>query len=352
MVSKSLYLVLIGCLGLGIAPVRAQQSERKAPWELWPTDKMIDMACDQIGRRYDLTPEQDEYTRALMSQRVKRFLGTYESEIRALLKEAWTLRLKGDTPTTETAKAWAERAAPIFEAAKKEILEGNQEWREVLNEQQQRIHDVDMRVMDVNFRVTAQRLDRWRAGGFDASRDWARGGFLGAMAGPQRSTSQPDIRREPRMPRVQEDYWEQYVRRFIQNYKLDESQTQAAQSILSECTQRAKEYRQGRRQQFEKANTRYREALAATPRNLESIREARRQVSELNRPIKELFRELRDRLDDIPTAAQKQAYDSTRQERIARIRKQWEERRTRMQSGSSTQPTTTQAAVTTTTTEP
>ena len=150
------------------------------------------------------------------------------------------------------------------------------------------------------------------------------------------------------MPRAQEDYWEQYVRRFIQNYKLDESQTQAAQSILSECKQRAKEYRQGRKEQFEKANKKYREALAVTPRNLESIRQARREVSELNRPIKELFRELRDRLDGIPTAAQKLAYDSTRQERVARIRQQWEERRTRMQSGSSSQPTTTQAAATTT----
>ncbi len=346
MVSKSLYLVLIGCLSLGAAPVKAQQSERKAPWELWPTDKMIEMACDQIGRRYNLTPEQDEYTRALMSQRVKRFLATYEGEIRSLLKEAWTLRLRRETPTTETARTWAERAAPIFKAAKKEILEGNQEWREVLNEQQQRIHDVDMRVMDANFRVTSQRLDRWRGGGFDESRDWARGGFLGAIARPQRPTSPPKLR-DRGLPRVQEDYWEQYVRRFIQNYKLDESQTQAAQSILSECKQRAKEYRQGRKEQFEKANTKYREALAATPRNVESIREARRQVSELNRPIKELFRELRDRLDGIPTAAQKQAYDSTRQERIARIRKQWEERRTRMQAGSSSQPTTTQAAATT-----
>ena len=348
MVSKSLYLVLIGCVCLGAVSARAQQSERKAPWELWPTDKMIEMACDQIGRRYNLTPEQDEYTRALMSQRVKRFLGTYEGEIRSLLKEAWTLRLKGDTPTTETATTWAQRAAPIFEAAKKEILEGNQEWREVLNEQQQRIHDGDMRVMDANFRVTAQRLERWRGGGFDESRDWARGGFLGAIAGqPPRTTTEP-VRRDRGLPRVQEDYWEQYVRRFIQNYKLDESQTQAAQSILSECKQRAKEYRQGRKEQFEKANTKYREALAVTPRNVESIRQARRQVSELNRPIKELFRELRDRLDGIPTAAQKQAYDSTRQERVARIRQQWEERRTRMQSGASSQPTTTQAGVTTT----
>jgi len=347
-VSKSLYLVLVGCMCLGVAPAKAQQSERKAPWELWPTDKMIEMACDQIGRRYNLTPEQDEYTRALMSQRVKRFLGTYEGEIRSLLKEAWTLRLKGDTPTTETAKTWADRAAPIFEAAKKEILEGNQEWREVLNEQQQQIHDVDMRVMDANFRVTSQRLDRWRGGGFDEARDWARGGFMGAIAGPPSSTTQPPrLPRAPGLPRMQEDYWQQYVERFIQNYKLEESQTRPPRSTLSEGKQRAKEYRQGRKEQFEKADKKYREALAATPRNLDSIRQARREVSELNRPIKELFRELRDRLDGIPTAAQKQAYDSTRQERIARIRRQWEERRTRMQSGTSSQPTTTQATATT-----
>ncbi|HUW81950.1 MAG TPA: hypothetical protein VMZ31_04020 [Phycisphaerae bacterium] len=344
--SKSLYLVLVGCLCLGAAPAKAQQSERKAPWELWPTDRMIEMACDQIGRRYNLTPEQDEYTRALMSQRVKRFLGTYEGEIRSLLKEAWTLRLKADTPTAETAKTWAERARPIFEAAKKEILEGNKEWREVLNEQQQQVHDVDMRVMEANFRVTAQRLDRWRGGGFDEARDWARGGLMGAIAGQQTTTTQPRLR-DPGLPRVQEDYWQQYVERFIQNYKLDESQTQTAQSILSECKQRAKEYRQGRKEQFGKANKKYREALAVTPRNLESIREARREVSELNRPIKELFRELRDRLDGIPTAAQKQAYDSTRQERVAQIRRQWEERRTRMQSSTSSQPTTTQATATT-----
>ena len=67
-------------------PQESTRADRPAPWDLWPTDKMVGIACDQIGRRYNLTEEQDAYTRALMSQRVNRFLAEYEDRLAARVK--------------------------------------------------------------------------------------------------------------------------------------------------------------------------------------------------------------------------------------------------------------------------
>ncbi len=321
----------------------SKKVDRPAPWDLWPTAKMIDLASEQIGRRYNLTEDQNSYTRALMSQRVNRFLVEHEAEVRALLKEAWTARLKGEAPSVETAKTWAQRGLPIFEAAKREILEGNKEWREVLDEKQRKIHDVDMRVMERNFDITKKRMDRWGGGGFDSEKDWYRGGLVGALTG-QQSTTRPSRRGRvgPSAGGVvrSEDYWEQYVRQFIKNYSLDESQSQAARSILSECKQRAGEYRQGRKEQFEKANSKVREVLAKRPGDAVTIRAAYGDLRALNKPINELFKELKRRLEEIPTAAQKKSYKEVREARLAKLRGQWQEKRRRMGVRATTKPTT------------
>jgi Spy/CpxP family protein refolding chaperone len=141
-----------------------------------------------------------------------------------------------------------------------------------------------------------------------------------------------------------EDYWEQYVRQFISNYKLEESQAEAARSILRECRQRAAEYRRGRKEEFEKADQKVKAALAVRPRDAAAIRAAYGQMRTLNQPINELFVELKRRLEEIPTAGQKQAYGQAREERLAAMRAQWQERRERMRGGTTTQPTTTRAA--------
>ncbi|MFQ6048641.1 MAG: hypothetical protein ACE5K7_04685 [Phycisphaerae bacterium] len=315
-----------------------QSTSPRAPWELWSVEKMINLACDQIARRYSLTPQQDTYTRALMTRRVKAFLDQHEDELRALLSEAWAARLANEPPTAEMAKDWAERAKPIFEAAKAQILEGNKQWREVLNDEQKKIHDIDMKLMRTNFGITQERLDRWASGKFDPEREWRRGGLVGALAGGGAAdrSGRSRISRGPGGVVRSEDYWQLYVRRFISNYQLDANQAETARSILRECRQRAAEYRKGRKEQFEQAVAAVRRALAAKPRDAAAIRQAYTHLRELNRPINELFKELRRRLEEIPTQAQKQAYQKARQERTARLRKQWQERRARMARKSTT----------------
>ena len=92
----------------------------------WGVEPIIDNYVSQMTRYYNLTPDQEEYTRQLLTQRVKRFLNDYEKDVRTLFAEYWYLQLRGEAPSIEEAKDLARRGGPLVAAIKKEILDGNQ----------------------------------------------------------------------------------------------------------------------------------------------------------------------------------------------------------------------------------
>jgi gas vesicle protein len=89
--------------------------------------------------------------------------------------------------------------------------------------------------------------------------------------------------------------WASYVELFIETYDLDEGQQSTARSILSEL--------QARRDEYEQL---YREEFQAIPKNGDEKDRASRSA-ELNAPIREMFDELKARLDRIPRPAQRDA---------------------------------------------
>src|SRR5262245_12365874 len=48
--------------------------------ELWNVDAMMEDAVKQISRHYNLTKEQEDFTRLLLIKRTKAFLGQYEHD--------------------------------------------------------------------------------------------------------------------------------------------------------------------------------------------------------------------------------------------------------------------------------
>lgn len=325
-----------------------QNPNQGNPFAMWDVQKMIDRATSQVVKRYALTPEQEEFTRNLMATRVNAFLDSHEMEIREIFKEAVTYQLSGNPPPPEKIKAWTAQITPMFEEAKGMIVQGNHDFREILSEEQKKIHDIDLKIMEKNFTDAEQRLDRWREGDFDAARDLGppkrertrqpRRTAEAAPAAPQASaapepaptvqapapTPAPEPVTEPQpapqpAPRGRfvspgyastdrtTDLWEMYVRRFIQNYQLDNAQTNLAMQILDETKKRANEYLASRKDDYQRIQTQ----LASAAGDEAASAKLREQLAELNKPVQEdLFNEMKQRLDQIPTEQQRKAYEA------------------------------------------
>jgi hypothetical protein len=194
------------------------------------------------------------------------------------------------------AKAFAQRVGPLKDAIRKEIIDGNMEWRRVLNEEQKAQHDKDLAGMEKFFNQVDDQVERWSKG---------------------------DVRREDITGRVSngpvtltkvEDSWDIRVRNFIIEYDLDPPQRQAALTILREMKDRAAKHRKRYAEEFAKIEAQFKQIVDSPPAQGKEEREKRLEKRrDLYRDYKEkegeisgrMTRELLARLDKIPTAEQK-----------------------------------------------
>ncbi|MCB9855402.1 MAG: hypothetical protein H6818_06900 [Phycisphaerales bacterium] len=307
------------CIALGLAlaaPVFGQANESK-PEEpkptavthpqnpmIWDVDAMMEQAVQQISKRYSLNPTQEQYTRLLLTRRVREFLDEHEGEVRELLQESMDMRM-GKAPADKMAlQVWAQRALPLYAEASQAILDGNEEWGVILTEDQKKIHDSDMSLMRRSFDGATNTLNQWSEG---------KGPALPVVQTPNGQntpTKAPNAKEgegvttDPQNVRMQniEENWKSYVNMFVQAYELDKAaQTSARDKILKEQYEKAQKYRESRADDFERIAKRI-EALGNTD-HLERQKLKNRQRL-LERRIYDLFVEMDERLHKLPTAAQ------------------------------------------------
>lgn len=163
-------LLLVG--GLGGAAVLAQNQpqmdDESEPHRGYTAmmdnlDLLVDNYCNFLARKYDLTEEQDLYTRRLMREKTNAFINSHEPELRTTVSRLFEVR-SGGAMTQEELQKWGEEVRPLYEQAKQVIVDGNNEWREILTEPQRRIHDEDVREMYESFSTTEAQLDDIAAG--------------------------------------------------------------------------------------------------------------------------------------------------------------------------------------------
>jgi hypothetical protein len=271
--------------------------------ELWDVEQMMEDAVQQISRRYNLNKAQENYTRLLLVGRVREFLDKNEKEVRELLKESIDLRLHPDKATPEANKKWAERAGPIYDAARKTILEGNAEWREILNEEQKKIHDSDLAQMKANFEQVNQVIEDWKAG---------KGSGRGATSD----------RPPPVQIRMGEDNWLTYVTLFISAYQLDEKQTNSAkEKIYKEFFGKAKAYRERKKEDFDKIEAELRSPSKDQKKPTRPV-ELMQKKGELERPIRKMFMEMDERLIELLRSDQKTSIDKEKKKQLEILYKQ------------------------------
>jgi hypothetical protein len=91
----------------------------------------------------------------------------------------------------------------------------------------------------------------------------------------------------------QQDSWRRYVDRFCTRYQLDVSQRATAEAVLRNLTEQKDRYRQAHKFEFDAVG------------QIQDRAERQEKLRQLNQPIQEQFGELRTKLDQIPTVAQK-----------------------------------------------
>jgi len=122
-------------------------------------DVLVDNYAGFLARKYDLTEEQDAYTKSLLRERSYEFLDRHEEELRVLVDRMFDVRTGGEM-TAEELIEWGQRVRPVYEEAKRLVTDGNNEWREILTAQQKKIHDEDLALMHQSFETTEDQLDR------------------------------------------------------------------------------------------------------------------------------------------------------------------------------------------------
>lgn len=271
---------------------------------LWDVDAMMDEAVKQISRRYNLNPQQEEYTRLLLTQRVRSFLEEHETEVRELLQESMDMRT-GVRANDATAKmVWASRALPLYEKAAQAILDGNKEWGEILDDEQKVIHEKDLKLMDTNFKAVTRTLTVWKDG-----KDPSTGTLVGNKGAVDGQDPRTSTGGSPVVIENTEDHWMSYVSLFIQAYGLDEkAKNSAREKIHKEQYAKARQYRELKKDQFAALKRMRAEADKkdeTDPRKkFERLSKIADEQHELERPIREMFVEMDRRLKALPSREQ------------------------------------------------
>jgi hypothetical protein len=281
-------------------PAQNRQTTFNSPLN-WSVDFILNNYVRQVSTYYKLTPEQESYTRGLLSERVHAFLKDHEKDVRLMAAEMMDYKFKGQLPPPEIAKVWAQRAQQMMPAIRAEIMEGNVKWRDILDEEQKKQHDRDIEGLERQFDGWNKMFDRWSRG----------------EIAPTDLDTPGQLSRQPRTVRPSEDAWEFYVRTFIQMYNLDEGQQQTANSILRESKEQAVNYREGHKTEFAQLDAAdqavVRSDIKKDPEELKKVQEeTRKRVErrrELEKPISEIFERLKGRLNDLPTAEQRRVYN-------------------------------------------
>jgi hypothetical protein len=159
-------VIVVGC-GLMISAAPAQNDKvRNAPSPLaglFNVDAFLDGYVRLVARKYHLDEEQERYTAQLVRERAQGFIDRHEDDLYDLLENMFDVRAGGDMSPDELI-AWGKRARPIYEDAKQIVIEANDQWREVLTDDQRAIHDGDVALMWENFDITETHLDRMVSG--------------------------------------------------------------------------------------------------------------------------------------------------------------------------------------------
>lgn len=266
-------------------------------------DKIMAQAVRNIAARYNLNEAQTELTHRLMKREVYRFLKDHENEVWPVIRDLLATQIGANPPDDlQQMKRIGQSARPLLDYAKESIFKANEEWRLILTPEQIRTHDFDLAEMRTTFDKIDENFEQWEDGNPVA------GGLF----------PEPQLKGDPPRPRQPKDeggqvavfdpkpILETLVEEFIKEYKLDEGQITAAQSILEEFKSKADDLRSSKKVEFAMVAAQQRAALET--RDLKALKLASTEHKKLLVPVYKLCDLMEERLKGLLTSAQIQQH--------------------------------------------
>ena len=285
-------------------PRRADQIPTEG---FWPTQKMMERMIDRITEgmadEYNFDDSQLEMTRDLFKARFPEFLNENRAEIQTLLNQYFEALLDGGPPAVEDVADWAARVQPLlagFGEVSDEVAEG---MREYLNDDQMVMLDAQYVAFQAGTRMVQNKLSVWADGGYDPETEWIRRGDSRHGSREEREAAEAAERAREEAAKPQpKDEWTIYTERFIERYQLNEEQKQKAFTILRHQQEARDRYL------HRKADEMAHVTKLLTEAETEEQRAASLEAYQrLNAPVDRIFEQLKERLDTLPTRAQRKA---------------------------------------------
>ena len=265
----------------------------------WEPLKRLDLLGDKVAERYGLVETQALRFKSAVMRETARVLARNAGTMIRQITEGMQARANGEPFTAEQVARWSQAAEPVLADLQEGIDRIGVELVVMVPAERQAILERDMASYRKRRVLVDEMGKRWAAGEWRPD-DWGMqndpiqtGGHSASRVG----TGARDAGRTARGGAVvplpkwlahEPTTWLSYVIDFRGRFQLDKGQVTTADSILSELVGRAASYI---------------EDHAAT---LQVIPAEQRGKHEVYQPVRDLFDQLCERLDAIPTTAQRQ----------------------------------------------
>lgn len=297
-------LVALVLFGPG-ARAAEEQPKRAEPVEA-TVEKIMDQAVKNIGRRYNLNEAQLQRTDEIMKREVRRFLRENEKDVWPLIRELLASQLSGKAPESkDDAMRIGKAARPLAQLAEKAIFDANQEWRNILTEDQKKVHDYDLAEMRGTFQKIHQNFESWEKGTpSDAP----------LIPPPEAAGPQPPRPRlpapglpDPVIQQMELGVFEAIVDRYIKDYALDPAQIDTARSLLAEYKAKARDFQLSNRDQLLEISAKLQ--AAEKNKDRQALVEAEAARTKALEPFHGLVAEMEERVRSLLTSAQIEAHE-------------------------------------------
>lgn len=268
-------------------------------------NKIIEISSRSIARRYDLNPDQAAIGREMLETNAWNFINTHFDELLEVMPQMYAMRskaLSGSDPSAQEVQDFAGKMYPLIVEAKELIIFENVKFHECLDEKQKVKHNKDMEKMKKDFDKIEGKFKRWKEGGYEP------GEFLNRRGKKRQQTGKKAKQSAKKLEPTSFGFWEMYVKTFIEAFQLDKGQITLAYSVLNDIKTKANAYRQDHARAYVEVNKNIEQvSSAATQPDKKKIEDYKKKLTELDKPLLDMFEELKKRLMDIPTDKQRKS---------------------------------------------
>ena len=311
-----------------------EEAEQQEGW--WPSPHVVHLAAEHfevyLGRMYSFDEKQRELFGEPLEQSLSDFMARHRATLEPLASEVVLQAAGGEAPTTQQVADWSQRFLPVLRDFAKEWNKTARRMLPHLRPDQRKKWTRDAFRNKLSFTMGEAMLRGYARGDFD-SRDW-QSPIAGSITGPGNivrsakkrglPTNPPPEGQDPAISAIGTspgkggaaarpqaltghvgarllplDQWESYAKQFIARHRLDEGQKTAVMAVLKEVSEGAKSYRTSHAEEFAHLEKALGEARGDARARLTA------EKSELERPLHDLFEQLRTRLDGVLTESQR-----------------------------------------------